>query len=154
MKANPKLFQDALTAVRTSIGGGALYLYAGTVPANADDALDMVNTHTELAIIEANGGPLAFDPPVGNVLSKAAADTWEGLIAFDGKEAASGTLTATFFRLCPSGDNGRSAGTGPRVQGTVGGAASAADLKLSNPALTANGTNKVGTAIFNLNLNN
>ncbi len=158
MKANDKLFQDALAAVRTALNGGFLYFFAGAVPADADIALDMVNTHTQLAVLSVdNDGStgLSFAAPVGPVLSKTGSEVWEGTIAFDGKEASETTLTATFFRFCPTGDDGRAAGgSGARVQGTVGNASSAADLKLTNPALTANGTNTVGTAIFNLTLSN
>lgn len=157
MKANTKLLDLMLTAAQTALDGGKLYFFAGTAPADADTALDMAATHTQLAVItvDGSGTGLTFDNPTGGSLPKAAAETWEGTIAFDGKDDGETTLTATFFRFCPSGDDGRGAGsTGARVQGSIGGPSSAADLKLTSTSLTANGTNTTGAAIFNITLSN
>lgn len=157
MKANTKLLDQMLTATKTALDGGKLYLFAGNVPADADVALDMAATHTQLAVIteDDSGSGLTFDAAVAGTLPKAASENWEGLIDFDGHESGSTTLTATFFRFCPAGDDGRDAGgTTARIQGTIGGPSSAADLKLTTTALTRNGSNTTGAAIFNITLTN
>lgn len=155
MQFNTNLLDLALAAVKTAMDGGKIYFYAGAAPATADIALDMVATHTELAVVtvDGSGTGLTFDAPTGGTLPKAAAETWEGLIAFDGKDETETTLTATFFRFCPTGDDGRGAGAAnARIQGTIGGASSGADLKLTSTTLTRNGSNTTGASIFNITL--
>lgn len=130
------------TAVRTALNGGFLYLYSGPVPATADEALDMVNDHTEIAMFsESDDGitGLTFDASVNGVLNKAAAEDWRATTSFDGADSAELNLAWSFYRFCPSGDNGRGAATGPRVQGTVGGPTSGADLVF--------GTNTIGNGV-------
>ncbi len=129
-------------ALKDALNGGKLYLFAGTVPANADAALDMVATHTQAAIITNNdaGTGLSFDTPTNETLNKAAAQTWKGSPNFDGKDDGLTTLTPTFYRLCESGDDGRGVGTGNRVQGTVGGPSSGADLELGSATVSSSGS--------------
>lgn len=130
------------TAVSLELTGGFLYLFSGPVPATADEALDMVNDHTEIAqFTESDDGltGLTFDPPVDGVLNKAAAEDWRATTSFDGADAAELALAWSFYRFCPSGDDGRGAATGPRVQGTVGGPTSGADLVF--------GTNTIGNGV-------
>ena len=127
------------TALKTTMGTCKLYLFAGAVPANADAALDMATTHTQVAIITNNdtGTGVTFDTPTNENTSKAAAETWKGSPNFDGKDAALTTLTYSFYRLCAAGDDGRAAGTGSRVQGTVGGPSSGADLELGSATIAS-----------------
>lgn len=149
--ATSHLLQAMLTGVKTSLDGGMLYIFAGTVPADAAAALNMTTTHTQVAVLtESDDGTtgLTFDAAVGGLLVKAAAETWEGTVAFDGKDDGETTLTPTFFRFCASGDDGRGVAAGPRLQGTVGGPSSGADYRLGATTVTANGTNTVGAAVF------
>lgn len=126
----------------TQLAGGRLFIFAGPVPATADAALDMVNDHTEIAEITESGDGstgLTFDAPAAGVLAKAAAESWQETAAFDGAEDAEPTLVATFFRFCPSGDNGQAAAhatTGYRLQGEIGDLASTAPMKMSNTTRT------------------
>jgi len=154
---SPALAADMLNAAKTALDGGRLYYYAGPVPANANTALDMTvgtGLHTELAVISLNSTAtgLTFATATGGQLNKTVAEVWAGLVAFSGKDQASTTLTPTFWRFAPSGDNGRTAGTGStkRVQGTLGGPDSTADLLLGSATLTRNGTNTESVTIFRL----
>ncbi|WP_251267931.1 hypothetical protein, partial [Enterobacter hormaechei] len=61
------LAQALLGQVKNALDGGFLYVFAGPVPASADDALDMVGSHTQLAKLSVSGGGLTFSAPVGNV---------------------------------------------------------------------------------------
>lgn len=133
-----------LAAAKTALDGGFLYLFAGPVPTTASEALDMGSLHTEVAKLSLGGDGvtgLVFDAPSGGVLAKPSAADWSGLVAFSGAEDAETTLAPTFYRFCPSGDNGRGAATTPRLQGSVGGPSSAADVRLNTDTVTANGSN-------------
>lgn len=139
--------QAALAALKAELDGGNLYLFAGPVPADADDALDMGASHTQIAkFTESNDGTtgLTFDAPAGAGMSKAAAEVWEALVAFDGVEDSETTLTPTFWRFCTAGDDGRAAATDARLQGTAGGPTT--DLPCA--AQTDNGTNTVSVDTF------
>lgn len=130
------------TALKDGLDSGKLYLFAGAMPADADTALDMVSTHTQVAIITNNdtGTGITFDTPTNANTNKAASETWKGSPAFDGKDDGLTTLTPVFYRLCESGDDGRSAGTGNRVQGTVGGPSSGADIELGSATVSSSGS--------------
>ena len=150
-KITADLAEAMLTGVKTALDGGFIYIFAGAVPAGPDEALDMGATHTQLAMISVDGDGvtgLTLAAPSGATLSKNG-DEWSGLVAFDGAEDAEASLTPTFFRFCPSGDNGRGAATTERLQGTAGGPTSAADMKLGSEQLTDNGSNTTSVAIFN-----
>lgn len=157
MAYNPNnQFLAALAAGgKNALDGGLIYLFAGSVPADANAALDMAATHTQVAILSLGGDGstgLTFDSPTDGALIKPAVADWSGLVAFDGAQNGETTLTPTFFRFCATGDNGRSAGTGPRLQGTVGGPSSAANMKLLTSTLTANGSNTTSSDSFRLDL--
>lgn len=143
------------SSLKEQLDGGFLYVYAGTVPADADAALDMTNVHTQLVKVTSDAVPadsgstgLNFDTTASNgALAKAPAETWAGKINFVGKDAAQagvGPLTATFFRFCAAGDNGQAAGSGstPRIQGTIGTAG--ADWIVTSASLSDNGSNTFG----------
>lgn len=141
--------ETALAALKTALDGGKLYWFAGPVPATAEEALDMATAHTQLVVMTKSGDGttgLTFDAPSGNAMVKAAAETWSGLVSFDGANAASSSLDATFYRFCPVGDDGRSLTTGVRLQGRIGPADS--DFPMASPTLTANGTNTQGASYF------
>lgn len=135
--------------LKDQLDGGKLYLFAGPLPATADEALDLVNDHTECVVITDNGAgaPLTFDTPTSGVLNKAASQVWKGTVALDGAEAGAGTATPTFYRFCAGTDNGRgaaNASTGYRVQGTVGGPNSGADLQLGQATLSNGNEQAIG----------
>lgn len=156
MKLSDAAFAAANNAIRTALNGGRLFYFSGPVPADAGDALNMVADHTELVeFTEGNDGTtgLTFATSTGAVLSKTGAEDWTGTVAFDGAEDSETTLTPTFWRFCPSGDNGRGASANARLQGTIGGPASSADLKLSDgTTVTDNGTNTRSVPVFNVTL--
>ena len=154
LKATATLIAAALAGMKAELDGGFCYIYAGPVPTEPGDALNMVDDHTELAKLSVDGDGvtgLTFAVPTGAVLSKNG-DEWSGLIAFDGAEDAETSLAPTFFRFCPSGDNGRGAVTTERLQGTAGGPTSDAVMKLGSDLLTDNGSNTTGAAIFNVRI--
>ena len=137
----------SLAAIKAALDGGNLYLFAGPVPADADDALNMGASHTQIAkFTESNDGTtgLTFNAPAGAGMAKAPAEAWEALVAFDGAEDGDTTLAPTFWRFCASGDNGRGAAAGPRLQGTAGGPTT--DLPCADQ--TDNGTNTVSVGTF------
>lgn len=118
--------------LKTTMALGFVKIYAGTVPATADDS---IGSATLLCTISVNstGTGITFDAPSAAVISKAAAEVWSGV------NAASGT--ATFFRHVAVGDTGALSTTEARVQGTVG--TSGADLNLSSVSLTNGATQTI-----------
>lgn len=139
----------ALAALKDELDGGRMYWFSGPVPASSDDPLDMGDDHTQLVMMTESGDGstgLTFDAPSGNAMTKAAAETWSGLIAFDGAESGETTLTATFYRFCAAGDNGRGAASSPRLQGTIGGPGSG--IPMVSAELTRNGSNTQGMSYF------
>lgn len=151
------------SSVKEQLDGGFIYIYAGPVPANADDALDMVGQHTQLAKLAADAVPvdsgvtgLTFAASAaGGSIVKNATETWAGKVNFVGKDAASAgvsPLVATFFRHCAAADNGQSVGSGstPRIQGTCG--VQGADANLASVSLSDNGTNTTGLASYEVRL--
>lgn len=130
---------DALAAaLKTALDGGILYLFAGPVPATAGEALDMGADHTEVVkITESDDGStgLTFEAAVDGLLAKEGDEEWLGTAAFDGAEDGEANLSPTFYRFCTAADNGRGLAnetTGHRIQGTVGGPSSGADLVLQS----------------------
>lgn len=150
-KITDDLAAAMLTAFKTEMDLGFIYIFSGSVPATPDLALDMVTDHTQLAKLSVDDDGvtgLTFAAASGAVISKDA-DVWEGTILFDGFEDVETTLTPTFFRFCATGDDGRTSASTPRLQGTVGGPTSTADMRLASDDVTANGTNTVSAAMFN-----
>lgn len=156
-KATTDLFEPMLAQAKSALDGGTLVLFSGPVPTSPGDPLDMDSLHTQLVVMT-NGNDgisgLTFDPPVGDTLSKSEEEVWEGTVSFNGADDSETTLTPTFFRFVTAGDEPTDAATGPRVQGTVGGPSSSADLRLGAPTLTDNGSNTAGVSIFTLRLAN
>lgn len=150
-KITTNLKHDMLAGARTALNGGSVYIFSGAIPAEPGDALDIVAVHTQLARLTESDDDttgLTFAVPANGLMAKTAAEDWLGTVAFDGFEDAQTTLTPTFFRFCATGDNGRGASANPRLQGTVGGPASIADMKLGSNTLTDNGSNTTSSAIF------
>lgn len=155
--ANATLMEALLTELKSQLDGGFLYIFSGSVPDSADDALDMLNDHTMLAMITVDDDGatgLTFSAPSGNLLSKNSGEDWIGTIAFSGADDGETTLSPSFWRFCQDGDDPTDAASGgPRLQGTVGGPASGADMIRSTETMTANGTNVIGVSVFNLTQN-
>lgn len=142
LKYSNALAVEVCVALKDALDGGSLFLFAGTLPTDANAALDMVATHTQVAIITNNdtGTGITFDTPTTENLNKAAAETWKGSPNFDGKDGGLTTLTPTFYRFCESGDDGRGTGTGARIQGTVGGPSSGSDIELGSATVSSTGS--------------
>lgn len=154
-KINANLAAAMLAALSTAIDGGKMHIFAGTVPASADDELDLVSEHTRVAIITVDGDGvtgLEWDVPTGNVLAKVPADVWRGVVALDGA-AVGDTVAPTFFRIGEAADNCSDGYPGtPRLQGTVSGPSGGGDMLLGAATVTDNGTNTVTISIANLML--
>lgn len=142
--------QAMLAALKSALDGGNMYYFAGTVPDSSSDALDMDNDHTQLVKMTESGDGstgLTFATPSGTSMPRTITETWSGTVTFDGYQSTESTLTATFWRFCPSGDDGRSAGTGVRLQGTIGasGSGAAIELNAASTSLTAGNTETLGS---------
>lgn len=153
-KVAPELAEAMLDAVKSNMDDSFVFIFAGAVPSGPEVALNMGTTHTQIAKLSVDGDDttgVTFEVAADYVLSKTAAEDWVGLVAFDGFVAGPGTLTPTFFRVCKDGDDGRGAASDMRLQGTVGGPASSADMKLGGgDTLTDNGTNTTSASVFNV----
>lgn len=102
-------------SLKDALDDGFLMLFSGPVPASADDAIDGSSVMLVQITKDGDGSTgLTFEATATDgILTKTAAETWEGAIA------ASGTVT--FYRFVDSTDDGTSASTtAKRVQGTVG----------------------------------
>lgn len=143
--ANLAAIHAQLAALKGELDGGNLYYFAGPVPASADDALDMVNLHTEVVKFSLNGAGVAgltFAAPADGVLAKNPAEVWQGPVDFQGAQIGAPSLMPLFARFCAAGDNGRGAGGATaRFQLAVGGPASSAEIRLGVDALVDNGIN-------------
>lgn len=98
--------------LRTTMNGGLIKVYDGTVPATADAALSG-NTLLCTFSLNSTGAGINFDTAaVGDTLSKAPAEVWAG------NPAATGT--GTFYRHVAVGDDGTLSTTQARIQGELG----------------------------------
>lgn len=134
MKASDTIRIGGLTKIKADLDGGFLYLFAGPVPADEGVALDMATQHTEIAKLSVNGDGvtgLTFATPAAGVILKTAAQDWEATTAFDGFADASPSLTPTFARFCTAADNGRASSALSRLQLTVGGNGSGAEIVMT-----------------------
>lgn len=169
LKISDALANDLLdgASLKSQLDGGFISIYAGTVPATADTALDTTVTtgvHTLLAKIASDAVPvddgatgLTFEAVAANrAIVKTASETWAAKVHFLGKDegqAGVGPLTATFYRFHKAADTtgefgGSAAGDSakPRIQGTV--ATAGGDINLTSVSLSDNGTNTVGLSTY------
>lgn len=135
--------------IKTALADGFIYVYSGTVPASADEALTDQTLLVKMGTFDAGSGTADSDEPddgldLGTAASGAItkdSDVWTGQI-----QAGSGTA-ATFFRWCggassPSAiDNGTSTF---RIQGTCG--LQGADLNFNPNSFTDGNTKTIGSA--------
>lgn len=155
-KADPTLCQAMLAAAKAELDAGFCFIFSGPEPVSAQAPLNMDDDHTELVKLSLNGDGvtgLTFAAAVGALLAKPGGAVWKGTNAFDGADPAT-TQNATFFRFGEAGDDCRDAGTTPRLQGSAGGPASTADMKLTTASLTDNDTDETGVVGFNFRLFN
>lgn len=141
MKITTDIADDYLGQLKTLLDGGFLYVFNGPIPESAEDALDMGSDHTQLAMLSVDGDNmtgLTWETPANGVMLKPNGDTWEGLNDFDGANDGESSLEATFARLCPSGDDGRSAASTPRLQFCISGPAGFCELMLSSTTVVDN----------------
>ncbi len=127
---------------RGGLNGGLLGIFKGTVPAAVDDATSGATLICTVSV-DGLGGGLGFEAAaVAGVLSKAAAETWQGTVINSGG-------TATFYRFYESGGDPTAASTTEqRIQGSVG--VAGADLNLSSVALVDAATQDID--FFNITL--
>ena len=125
-------------SMRATLASAKLDIYTGAQPTTADDA----PTGTLLATIDLGGAGINFDAPVGNVLSKAAAEVWSAV--------AIATGTAGWFRLSLLTDTGAVSTTEPRLDGAI--AVSNSDMNISNTAITTGATQTVDSFSITLPL--
>lgn len=121
------------SSLKEQLDAGFIKIYAGAVPATADDAL---GSATLLCTISLNstGTGINFDTAAAaGVLAKAPAEVWSGV--------NTGTGTATFFRHVAAADDGTLSTTAPRIQGAVG--TSGAEMNLSSVNLTSGATQTI-----------
>ena len=156
MKFSTDILAAALSGMKAKLDGGRMYYFAGPVPASAEDALNMSSQHTrvvEFTVDDDGSTGLTFAAPSGGFLPKAEGEAWVGTVEFVGAQGSETVLTPTFYRFCAAGDDGTGAATTPRVQGTIGGPSSSADIKLSDgTTVTANGSNTRSLSIWGINL--
>lgn len=120
--------------LKTIFAAGFIKMYAGTVPATADDAIPGGATLVNTISINSTGTGINFDTAaVAGTLSKAPAEVWSGVNA--------ATATVTFYRHVAVGDDGTLSTTQARLQGTIGTAG--ADMNLSSVNLTNGATQTV-----------
>jgi len=134
--------------LRTQFVNSVIDIYSGAQPADADS----VATGTKLARVTIAAGAftegqpangLNFDPPVGAVLSKAAAETWQ----YTGIAAG----TAGWFRLRGNAvDSGAASTTLPRIDGSISGTTGSGDMKLSNLTVAAGSPGTIDTFTITL----
>jgi len=117
------------------MAGGIMKLFTGVQPASADS----VETGILLAEITLSGGNftagadgastngLRFDDPVAGVLSKAAAEAWQGVGLADG--------SVGWFRFYASEEETGASATADRFDGSVG--ASGAQLIMTNTTIAS-----------------
>lgn len=125
---------------KAAMDGGYLRIYAGPVPATADDA---ITGATLLCTVSNNATAtgLTFNGTAsGGAISKTTAEVWRGV--------NSATGTASFWRLSATADAGAASTTEPRLQGTVGTVGN--DLNLSSVALTSTVSQSIDS--FNVGL--
>ena len=115
---------EIMDGVRDILAGCKIAIYSGAQPADADSAA----TGTLLVTISESGGAngLTWDDALAGVLSKAAAETWQG--------TAVATNTAGWFRCYQTGDDPANAETVlARFDGSV--STSGAQLNMSSTSI-------------------
>jgi len=123
----------ASNPLRTALAGGQIRMYAGPVPASADEAIGAATLLSTITV-NSTGTGINFDAAAsGGVIQKAPGEVWSGVNVAGGG--------ATFYRHVLPADDGSLSTTAPRLQGTIG--VAGADLNLSSTTLTAGATQTI-----------
>jgi len=128
---------EIMDGVQAILRGCKIAIYSGTQPADADS----VETGTLLVTISLDGGAtgLSWDDAAAGVLSKAAAETWQG--------TAVATGTAGWFRCYQSGDDPSAAETVlARFDGSV--STSGAQLNMSSTAIVVDAVQTISAFTY------
>lgn len=154
MKVTAEFFDAALGGIAAGLAAFHVSYFAGPVPGTAGEALDMVSDHTQVAkLTDGNDGTsaLGWGSVSGNLLPLDSGVDAEGTIAFDGAEDGEATLAPTFFRIHGTSDDATDTASGVvRIQGTLGGPSSGADIELGSATVTDNGSNTVGLSSYSV----
>lgn len=116
-----------------------LDLYAGPVPAAADDAPTGATKLCRVTLNSTATGLSWSAAAAAGVLAKAA-EIWSGVNLATG--------VATFYRLVAAGDTAASSTTEKRVQGSIG--LAGADMNLTNTSLTSGLTQTIDFFVVSL----
>ena len=123
----------AIGSFKLAMDLGYLRLYEGTVPASAEAAVSPTNLLCQITV-DAGATRITWETPaVNGIISKAAAETWQGVNSKDG--------TATFFRIVQPADTDGAVPAELRVQGLVG--LVGAELNLSSVLLSLGATQTI-----------
>lgn len=126
--------------LRTLLNGSTIKIYAGSVPATADDAVGAATLLCTVSV-DGDGTGITFESTAADgVLVKTAAETWIGTNVADG--------TAAFFRISPPSDTGAASTTVVRLQGTVG--VVGADMELAAAELVNGAPLALNSAAFTI----
>lgn len=127
-------------ALRTKLSGCRLKIYAGAIPATADDS---IGAATLLCTVtnDATATGLTFASTAADgTITKTVSEIWRGV------NAASGT--ASFYRIEEASDTGALSTTLARIQGNI--AVAGADLNLSSVTLTASASQTIDNYVVAL----
>jgi len=128
-----------LAALKADLDGGFLYIYAGPVPANPEDALSGQTLLVKITESDDGSTGLTFATPAAGAMTKTLAEDWNAVITTSG--------TAAYYRFCDASDTPANASsTKTRLQGTCG--VAGADLNLATVNLIAGGGNSTGAGGF------
>jgi len=126
--------------LKTIFNLGFLDVYAGAVPADADQSIGGATLLNRYTNNNTATGLTFASTASGGAITKNLAETWS--------HAAAGTGSATFYRLVAAGDTGVLSTTEARVQGTVG--LAGADLNLASLSFTATTVYTIDTYTLSL----
>lgn len=113
--------------LKTIFNLGFLEIYAGTIPADADQSIGGATLLVRISNNNTTTGLTFASTASAGAITKNLGETWS--------KAAAGTGTATFWRFVAAGDTGALSTTEARIQGTIG--LAGADLNVSSLSYTA-----------------
>jgi len=113
--------------LKTIFNLGFLEIYAGTIPADADQSIGGATLLVRISNNNTTTGLTFASTASAGAITKNLGETWS--------KAAAGTGTATFWRFVAAGDTGALSTTEARIQGTIG--LVGADLNVSSLSYTA-----------------
>ena len=126
--------------LRTVLSLGFIKIYAGAVPASADDATGAAVLLSTISNASTATGVTMAAAAVDAAITKTVAEVWSGV------NVAAGT--ASFYRHVAPGDTGVLSTTQARVQGSIG--LAGADMNMTSTALANGATQTVDFYVLNL----